>query len=123
MCHELVGQGSIPGRGRIFLFSIPSRPVLGPIQWLPEVKRQGHEADQSSVVVKIDGVITSLPYESSGHSVKLVQHTLNSSSCLYLKTVIHLMGLLGHGTILLVPHGSSRSWHHPTSSSFEVYHI
>jgi hypothetical protein len=106
MYYELDGQGSIPGREKIFLFSIPSRPLLGPIQWLPEVKRQGHEADhspQSSVVVKIGGVLTPLPYESSRHSVKLVQHRLNSSVCLYLKTVIHLMGLLGHGTNLVVP--------------------
>jgi hypothetical protein len=47
---------SIPDRGKIFLFSTASRPVLGPnrppIQWVPRdsfqgVKRPGREADNT----------------------------------------------------------------------------
>jgi hypothetical protein len=44
--------GLIPGRGKIFLFSIVFRPTWPPIQWVPgalspRVKWQGHEADHS----------------------------------------------------------------------------
>jgi hypothetical protein len=45
------GQSSKLGRGKGFLFSMSSRPVLGPtqrlIQWVPGVERPGHEADHS----------------------------------------------------------------------------
>jgi hypothetical protein len=49
-------NGSIPGKGKNFLFSTSSRPTLGSTQTLihwvlgalsPGVKRQGHEADCS----------------------------------------------------------------------------
>jgi hypothetical protein len=66
---RLEGWGSIPGRGKIFLFSIVSRPALGhtepPIQWVPEEKRPGREADHSppsSAEVKSGGAITPLPH-------------------------------------------------------------
>jgi hypothetical protein len=42
-------RGSIPGRGRDFLYTTASRPALGAtqplIQWVPGA---GHEADRSS---------------------------------------------------------------------------
>jgi hypothetical protein len=80
MGYGLDGQGSIPGRGKIFLSFIASRPALGPtqppIQWVPGalspgVKWYGHEADHSppsSVKVKNCGAIPPLPHMSSWHS-------------------------------------------------------
>jgi hypothetical protein len=48
---KLDGRVSIPGRGKIFLFSIASRPALGPTQppeqWIAAVKRPESEADHS----------------------------------------------------------------------------
>jgi hypothetical protein len=53
---DLDGQGLIPDRGKIFLFSIVFRlalePMKHPIQWVlgaisPRVKLSGHEADHS----------------------------------------------------------------------------
>jgi hypothetical protein len=45
------GRSSSPGWVMNFLFSTSSRPALGltqpPIQWVPGVKRQGHEADHA----------------------------------------------------------------------------
>jgi hypothetical protein len=51
----LHGRGSIPGRGKIFIFSTVRRPALGPqrhMQWVPRVissgvKWPGREADHS----------------------------------------------------------------------------
>jgi hypothetical protein len=71
--YELGGQCSIRGRGKIFLFSIASNPVLvptqPPIQWFPpRVKRPGREADRSlpsSSVGKYFGAIHLLPHTSS----------------------------------------------------------
>jgi hypothetical protein len=53
--YGLDGRCSIPGRGKIFLFSVLSRLVLGPTPLLSSgyqcnlrgVKRQGREADHS----------------------------------------------------------------------------
>jgi hypothetical protein len=59
--YGLDGRGWIPGRGKIFLFSTASRPVLGPtqppIQWVPGtlspgVKRSGREAEIKSELQK-----------------------------------------------------------------------
>jgi hypothetical protein len=73
MSYGLDVQGSIPGRGKIFLFSEASRPALGPIQppieWVPGalslgVKRPGREADHSpptSAEVKKTWIYTSTP--------------------------------------------------------------
>jgi hypothetical protein len=67
--NRLDSWGLIPGRSKIFLFSIVSRPATGPtqppIQWVPgalfpRVKWQGHEADHSlpsSAKDKNDGAI------------------------------------------------------------------
>jgi hypothetical protein len=48
------GRSSSPSRVKNFLFSISSRPALGPtqppIQWVPGVKRPGLDADQSPPV-------------------------------------------------------------------------
>jgi len=49
--YDVKNRGSIPGGGRDFLFTTESGSALGPtqslIQWVPEVKRQGREADHS----------------------------------------------------------------------------
>jgi hypothetical protein len=75
--YGLDGRGSIPGRVKMFLFYIVSRPALrptlSPIQWIPPVlspgvKRPGREADhspQSSSEVKNGGAISPLPHTSS----------------------------------------------------------
>jgi hypothetical protein len=56
MGYKMDDRGSIPGRGKIFIFSIASGPALGstkpPIQWVsgtisPGVKRPEREADHS----------------------------------------------------------------------------
>jgi hypothetical protein len=73
--------GSIPGRRKIFLFSIVFRPVLGhiplPIQWISgalfqKVKRQRREADHSSPTsaeVKNGTAIPPLHHKSSWRGV------------------------------------------------------
>jgi hypothetical protein len=65
------GRNLSSGKGKVFLLSTSSRPVLGPtqpsIQWVPGalspgVKRPGHEADHSpptSVEVKKTWIYTS----------------------------------------------------------------
>jgi hypothetical protein len=70
-----MSRGSIPSKGN-FLFSIMSRPALGPanppVQWVPGdvstgVKRQGREADHSlssGVEVKKGGVAPPHPLKS-----------------------------------------------------------
>jgi hypothetical protein len=63
-------QNSGPSRVKNFHISILSRPGLGPaeppIQWVPEVKQQGHETDHSypiSAKEKKTWIYTSiLPY-------------------------------------------------------------
>jgi hypothetical protein len=78
--YGLDGRDSIPDRGKIFLFSIASRPPLrlthSLIQWVrqaisPEVERPEHEADHSppsSAEVKNGRPIRPLPHISSWHS-------------------------------------------------------
>jgi hypothetical protein len=39
--------GSIPGKGKIFLFSTVSRPTVGTEGGFPAGRRPGHEADYS----------------------------------------------------------------------------
>jgi hypothetical protein len=74
------GRGSIPGKGKIFLFPIESgptlRPTQPPIQLVPWVNPLGCEADYltPSTEVKNDGVMPSLPYMSSRHGAKLFQY-------------------------------------------------
>jgi hypothetical protein len=73
------GRSSSPGRGKIFLFSTLSRPVLGPtqplIQWVlgalsPGVKRPGCEANHSPLMPKSRkrGSIHPLPHTPSWRS-------------------------------------------------------
>jgi hypothetical protein len=78
----LNGQGLIPGRGKIFLFSIMSGQLWGPPGLLSNgyweggavslgVKQQGCEADHTpapSTKVKNSGAIPSLPHTSSLHN-------------------------------------------------------
>jgi hypothetical protein len=80
MGYSLDGWGSIPGRGKIFLFSIASILALGPnqppIQWVPGGdfhggKAAGCEADNSppsSAEVKNGGAIPPLSHMCSWHS-------------------------------------------------------
>jgi hypothetical protein len=87
--YGLDGPASIPGRGKIFLFSTTCRPALGPtqppIQWAPgtlypRIKRPGRKADHSppsSAEVKNGGAIPPLPHMSSWHSVWLIKHRDN----------------------------------------------
>jgi hypothetical protein len=67
MGYFLDGQGSIPGRGNIFLFTM-SRLALGTLS--PGVKRPGREADHSpsSAEVKNGGAVPPLPYMSSWYN-------------------------------------------------------
>jgi hypothetical protein len=70
---RLRGRSSSAGKGKIFLLSTSSRPVLGftqpPIQWVPGaistgVKRPGREAEnssQTSAEVKYIRIYTSTP--------------------------------------------------------------
>jgi hypothetical protein len=71
----LDGPGSIPGRGKIFPFSLEPIPAFGPIQpmqWVPRalslgVKQQGREAHHSSpssAEVENGGAIPSLCHPS-----------------------------------------------------------
>jgi hypothetical protein len=50
--YGLDGRVPFPAGAGVFLFSTVPRPALGltqhPIQWVPGVKRLGHEADYSS---------------------------------------------------------------------------
>jgi hypothetical protein len=57
--YGLDGPGSIPGRGKTFLFSTASRPTLGPTQ-----PPAGH-SPPSSAEVKKGGATPSLPHMSS----------------------------------------------------------
>jgi hypothetical protein len=72
MGYGLNGQGFIPSRGKIFLFSTASRPAMGPtqppIKWVLGdflgVKRPQREANHSpptSAEVKYGGTIPPLP--------------------------------------------------------------
>jgi hypothetical protein len=74
MGDKLDGQGSIPGKGKIFLISIVSRLAVEPaqplIQWVSGKKWQVHEADHSAGV-KNGGAIPSLPYTTSWHGSQL----------------------------------------------------
>jgi hypothetical protein len=77
MGYGLNSRASIPGKGKIFLFSTASRLALGPtqppIQWVqgalsPGLKRPGRESDQSpqsSAEIMNDGAIRPLPHMSS----------------------------------------------------------
>jgi hypothetical protein len=81
--YGLEGLGSIPGRGKIFPFSISSMWTLGPtqppIQWVPRdlspgEKRLGHEADNLppfSGECEDGGAIPPLPYMSSWNIASL----------------------------------------------------
>jgi hypothetical protein len=62
MGYGLDDQGSILGRGKISFVSVASRlalePTQPPVQWLaaavsPRVKRQGREADHSSLSTEV----------------------------------------------------------------------
>jgi hypothetical protein len=73
----------------IFIYSIVSRPVLGPtqpsIQWAPEdlflgVWRPGHQADHPSpfiAEVKVNGYIPPLFHTSSWHDAESIKRRNN----------------------------------------------
>jgi hypothetical protein len=68
--YGLEERGSIPGRGKVFLFSVVSIQAMGPTHTpmsigarFPEVKRPGREADSSppsSALVKTGGIMIPL---------------------------------------------------------------
>jgi hypothetical protein len=77
--YEMVGRGSIPGRGSFSPFHrVQIGPGAHPISYpmgtgdsFSGIKRPGHEADYSppsSAVVKNGGAISPLPHMSSCHS-------------------------------------------------------
>jgi hypothetical protein len=80
MGYRLDGQGLVPGKCKIFFFTMRSKPALGhtqsPIRWVPGeispgIKRPGREADYSppsSAEVKNGGAISSLPVIPSWHT-------------------------------------------------------
>jgi hypothetical protein len=84
--YRLNGQGSIPGRGKIFILCIASTVAVEhtqpPIQWVfgaisPGVKQPGHEADHSplsSAEVKNGQAIPVFPHMTSWHSTELIKH-------------------------------------------------
>jgi hypothetical protein len=72
--YGLDGRGSIPGKGKIFLFFTAPRPALGPtqphIQWVPRAispgkEREADHSPPSSAEVKNDGAIPPLPHTPS----------------------------------------------------------
>jgi hypothetical protein len=77
--YRLDGRGSIPSKGKIFLFSIASRPALGPthppLPFVPvaislELKRPWRESDYSplsSAEVKNGGAAPLLSHMFSWH--------------------------------------------------------
>jgi hypothetical protein len=72
--YRLDSWGSIPDKGKIFLFSIGSRPALGltqhPIQWVLWVKQPGCKADHSppsGAEIKNGGAVLPLIHVSSWH--------------------------------------------------------
>jgi hypothetical protein len=75
MSYGLDGRGSIPGRGKIFLYSVESRSALGPtqppIQWVsaalsPGAKRRGRGAAELTTHLHIfqRSGMRSLPHTS-----------------------------------------------------------
>jgi hypothetical protein len=83
------GQGSIPGKGIIFLFSTASKSALAPLQWVlgaifPKVKEPRLKAEHlpsSSAEVKNVGAIPPLPHI---FTVELIRHRYNFSLLLLL---------------------------------------
>jgi hypothetical protein len=81
-------QNSSPGRPKIVLLSISSRPALGsiqlPIQWIPGalssgVKRlwlQAESSPSSNVEFKNDGSLPPLPHTLSWHGALLLVRIL-----------------------------------------------
>jgi hypothetical protein len=96
--HGLGGRGYIPGRGKIFLFSTVSMPVLGPIQ--PPIQRlpgdfplgakqlecEANHILPSSAKVKNGGAVPPLLHMSSWHSAKFIKHRDNCTF-LYLQWI------------------------------------
>jgi hypothetical protein len=87
--YGIDGWGSIPGKGKIFLYSSASISTLGltqpPTQWVSGffssgVKRQGRAANRpypSRAEIKIDRDIPSLSLTSSWRGVELIKHMDN----------------------------------------------
>jgi hypothetical protein len=68
-CYGIDDPGSLPGGGKIFLFSTAYRlavaPTPHPIQWIPVAKQPGREADHSplfSAEVRDGGAIPPLSH-------------------------------------------------------------
>jgi hypothetical protein len=100
--NGLDGQGSFPGRDKIFLFSAASYP-MGTGEFSPGVKRSGREADTHLHLVKRSRMAEPYPHSptASWHSASLIKHRdfasfpvhliLCSKSMLSLHDINHLM--------------------------------
>jgi hypothetical protein len=89
MGNRLDGWGSIPGKGKIFLFSVVCRKALGPTQppiqsvvgaFSPGVKL----TTSSSAEVKNSGTVPSLPHMSSWRVAQLITHRDNFTFLLFI---------------------------------------
>jgi hypothetical protein len=86
--YGLEGQGSIPCKDKIFIYSKRFIPVQGPTQppnqWVPEVsfpgikwwKRESDHSPPSAPEVKNCGAISPLPHTSSGSDSYLIVQAL-----------------------------------------------
>jgi hypothetical protein len=106
-------RGSIPGRGRVFLFATVSGPALGPIQRVPEalsagVKRPGREVDPKNRFLHTRCNVRRhrVVYEKRVRSVK-VRLTLYNASHLPLRCSIVSSTCLGRPQW---PHDITNLW-------------
>jgi hypothetical protein len=123
--YELDDRGSIPGMGKIFLCSTASRqalrPTQPPIQWVPGVKRPGHEGDHSppsGAEVK-DGDIPQLLHTSSWMVNELSRGIFHLSSMRV--SVTCSIFRIGTGDILEISWKLRRIWRFSAIKLSEIF--